>query len=313
MIFAASVGSQGAGVERYAAYVPFVLSPGRDIAIEEPVSFPMLAYTAHLEKLHHLYAISVGPFPQPEQARKFIASIKASLMWLSLNYRVGISYPKDISDVELFDEPVRIADKGAFKELMKTAGWDVADGHYDADKIVVRPEHKKLSRWEMGNATVRLRIGTDNAIGCLGTAVDFPYLDQVHGSDKLQLAIELYGASSFELTENAKLITLVTSLESLVPNVEVSSCVQHCLRETINLMKKKRDSYARESADRKEVDQLLTRVGQLRFQSIGSALRTYVSTIVEGAGDLGDSDKVAARLRKVYDLRSRLLHEGIAD
>ncbi len=33
-------------------------------------------------------------------------------------------------------------------------GWEATDGNYDADKAVIRPEAKRLLRWEMGGVIV---------------------------------------------------------------------------------------------------------------------------------------------------------------
>jgi hypothetical protein len=313
MLFAVSIGSDGTGPERYALYLPFILSPGRDIAVEETVSFPLMDYTAQLEKLHQFYAISVGPFSRAELAKEHTAQIKAALLWLSLKDRIGISYSKRMSDITFYDGPVEISERSNLRELARTVGWSFVDGNYDADKSVIRPEHKKLMRWEMGNVAVKAGISVDHFGNRIREALEFPQIKRIGELPKLQLAIELYSACSFEVTDNAQLVTLVTALESLTPRPKIPVCAEDCLREATDLVKAKRDSCDTSSVNWKDLNHLLSRLDNLRAQSIRRSLIAYVSLLVGRASELGDPKEVSARLDHAYSLRSALLHNGIAE
>ena len=71
-----SVGSDGKGSERYMVYIPFVLAPGRELCeIQGLVQFTFGKYKAKLEKLQNLYAISVGPFNNEEEAHDYIPHV----------------------------------------------------------------------------------------------------------------------------------------------------------------------------------------------------------------------------------------------
>jgi hypothetical protein len=137
------------------AYLPFVLAPGVNLApIEDPIASTQGSFNLKLEKLHHLYALSSGPFPSKEAAAAHLDQLRASLLWLSLSYRVGVSYSKTLGNLELFGAPQPVPDSGLISQVAGNIGWTATDGHYDADKALVRPDHKRLIRWETGQASL---------------------------------------------------------------------------------------------------------------------------------------------------------------
>lgn len=311
MIFTISIGSSGSGKERYTLYFPFVLSPGREL--ETPLLFPLDSQTLRLEKYNYLYAISAGPFNRQENARKYVSTVRAALLWLSLTHQLGISYPKDISEITYFKEPVELSDKSNLRQIAKSVGWEYVHGHYDADKIVVVPEHEKLTRWETGKSGVMLEIGADNFTHCVRTAIEFPNLEKITELPRLQLAIELYSVFSFELSENAQFIALVTSLESLIPVENIPDHAYQSLRKAKERLIGARDRYEKDSEEWSDMNHLVSRLGGLRNKSIGVTLRGFISNVVERAPNLGDPDEVSDKFKNIYALRSRLLHKGVAD
>lgn len=93
MIFAVSAGSEGSGPERYVAYLPFVLAPGASLgSLENPVTSSEGSLNLKLEKLNHLHTVSLGPFASTDAAAAHLDRLRASLLWLSLEYAVGVSW-----------------------------------------------------------------------------------------------------------------------------------------------------------------------------------------------------------------------------
>lgn len=98
MLFAISRGSDGSGAERYVVYVPFTLAPGVSLqALDRPAVLPGPGYQLTLERLQYLHAIMLGTFGSPEEARSYVNKARASLLWLSLKFNCGVSYPKVLS------------------------------------------------------------------------------------------------------------------------------------------------------------------------------------------------------------------------
>jgi hypothetical protein len=314
MIFSISIGSAGDGEERYLVYAPFILGPGRDIvSLDKPLRFTVGSYEGKLEKLIHQYALSLGPFSMEEAAFDFLPRLKAALLWYSLRCRVGLRYPKEVSKVQYYDEPVHISDESSLKGLAEVAGWEAADGNYDANQLVVLADHKRLTRFEPGNVAFHIGMANTKFADSISEALSFPSIARIAELPKLQLAIELYGGYAFELTDNAQFVTLVTSLEALIPDVASREHVIQCLRKAKDVVRETRNSYAVRDQEWDDLNRLMSRIGNLETESIGHTLRQYAVEVARRAGTLGNPDEIATRLKDTYSVRSRLLHDGIAD
>ncbi len=311
MIFAVAAGSEGSGSERYVAYLPFVLAPGASLgSLESPVTSTEGSLELKLEKLHHLHAVSLGPFSSTDVAACHLDRLRASLLWLSLEHAVGVSYSKILGDVKLFDAPQPVHDSGLISQVAAFVGWSATDGHYDAEKALIRPDHKRLMRWETGQVSVVIGIGVENFFKSLKEALLFSRLQDVMANEKLKLAIELYATYRFELSHNAQLITLVTALESLIPDMEIAACSATVLTQAKEVVKAGRDQYKQDSAEWSAVNHLLSRIGLLKTEAIATTLRDYVSLVASRHPELGEPEELSTKLRDVYSVRSTLLHEG---
>ncbi len=313
MIFAISPGSSGSGHDRYTAYLPFVMAPGAALVpFDAPVKNDQGSYTLRLEKLQNLYAISSGEFQSPEAAAAGLDELRASLLWVSLQHGAGVSYSRSCQDVNMFDAPIA-ADSGPIADVVRTKAWEATDGHYDADKAAIIPDHKRLTRWEMGRASVQVGISVANFFNSIVEARSLGVLGGVMHNDKLKLAIELCAAYRFELSDTAQFISLVSALESLLPDVNVAEYASSALLQAKSVVAGCRDAYQRDSKEWKSINHLLSRIGMLKTEAIGTTFRAYLSEVVSRNIALGNPDEVSVVLRKVYSIRSALLHDGRAD
>lgn len=309
-----SIGSSGKGDERYLLYIPFTFSPGRELSnVDIDKNQNIDGHEIGFEKNQNYYALTFGPFKTEEQANSYYPKIKSALLWVSLKYLIGISTPSKLTAVSIMDAPTPIPDKGPIKEIADVVGWDATEGHYDADKSVARPDHKKLIRWEMGQANVIAGLGANNFIACIREALSFPNPENIQIDSKLQLAIELYSSYFFEQSHEAKFIKLVTVLEALVPEYLTEEPANSLAQEINNLIKAKRNEYSKESDEWKELDQFLSRAGQLKCLSIGRSLRIYIGGVIKEHPTLGENEDVMSKLKDLYNIRSKLLHEGTGD
>lgn len=314
MIFATSVGSNGSGDVRYVAYLPFALATGASLAtIQDSMGALQSQFGLSLEKLQNFYALTAGPFKTDVEAVSHLELLRAALLWLSLVEGVGVSYSRVYGEVRLYDTPVVISESSSIFELAKNAGWTATDGDYDADKALVRPEHKRLTRWEMGQPSVAVSLSVQNFFATVGEALSFTKLSAVSDNPKLKLAIELYAAFRFELSQNAQLLTLVSSLESLLPDTEIAASAKTALKEATKAIKSVRDRHASGSSEWTSIDRFLARVAGLKRQSIGNTLKTYASEIVSRYPELGQPIEIEKKLTQAYSVRSHLLHKGQAD
>lgn len=230
MLFAISAGSDGSGLERFVASIPFVLSPGSTLQLAETAihSFED-GGQVKLEKLQLRYAASVGPYASEAEAQFGLQKLTAALLWSALEFNVGLRYPGERGLVHLHEQPIPILNIEPMAHIGKITGWNETDGHYDADTPIVLPDHKRLLRFEGGQATITAGIGSDIFMKKLAEALAFPKTSAVAEDNKLRLAIEICAGHLFEISNNAQFVALVTALEALLPDSAISPAAANAL------------------------------------------------------------------------------------
>lgn len=310
MIFAISPGTAGRGEERFVATLPFWLSPGSMLQLpEESTQFTGATGRLTVERLHHLYIASLGSFPSTDAAEQGLAQLRAAVLWCAIEFGTGLRYPVETGAVSLFDQPITIpvVQPMAHGEV---TGWECTDGHYEAGEALIRPDHKRLVRFEFGRATMTAGIAVDRFVAKAEEALSFKHLSKVAGDDKLKLAIEVAMSHRFEASDNAQFITLITSIEALLPALPVSPAASVAIAEVAQIIRGKRDTLPRVDAEWSELERLLNRVNNLRLDSIGAGMRSFVNTILDRHPGLGDCQAISKQVCDAYNTRSRLLHDG---
>lgn len=312
MIFACSIGSAGETEESYSINFPLVLSPGKELNIEDISSFQMsdgLRYS--LEKHHYLYSLKVERFSTRDAAQNYLNNLIASLRWVSLKNRLGIRFPSVIHKPIFPEEPTTISKKSNIYNIAKNNGWSVIDGNYDVDKLTIVPEHKKLIRWESGQATITLGLNSEAFFNDINEGISFKGLNNILSENKLCLAIELYSSYQFELSTTAKFIKLVTVIESLLPNLEIPEDNIPLLIKAMKVLKDERKAANSREENTESIEHLMSRLGSLKRQSIGTTMELFISNCLDEFPDLGEKDIILPKLKELYNIRSSLLHDGV--
>ena len=314
MLFSWSVGSNGSGPDRFVLYVPFTVSLGCEISsIDREMEHNIEGYKIGLEKLTNFYAITVGEFNSIDEAHRFFPKLCSSFLWASLKLKAGISYPKLITEINLEDNPVQISKDSNFRMVTDLVGWNEVDGYYDADKAVMRPEGKKLIKIETGRPTVVIGVNAEDFVKFISEAISFESPENIVNDKKLKLAINLYSTSHYEVSDNAKFITIVNVLEALKKQEEISNVSKEVLKSAKSHIKEKRDLYDKHSEEWKELENLISQVGQLKRQSVKKSIKKFISETIGENPELGDQKTISKKVGDVYDIRSNLLHDGTAD
>lgn len=58
---------------------------------------------------------------------------------------------------------------------------------------------------------------------------------------------------------------------------------------------------------------MISRIGQLKKQSINKSIKKFISETIKEAPELGDKEEISKKISDIYDLRSNLLHDGVVD
>lgn len=266
-----------------------------------------------LEKLQLRYLASVGPYASESEAELGLQKLIAALLWSALEFSVGLRYPGERGAVHFHEQPLPIPNVEPMAYIGKITGWQATDGHYDADAPIVRPDHKRLVRFEGGQATITIGINSDNFLKTLAEALQFPGAASVAKDNKLRLAIEVCAGHKFEISDNAQFVALVTALEALLPDSIVPPAAASALAQARAAVLEARNQHPVESIEWSQVNHLLSRVGKLKQEAIGISMRSFALAAIQRNPDLGDADTASRALRDAYSVRSSLLHDGHAD
>ncbi len=312
MLFSIGIGSSGEGTPSYPVRLPFTLSPSRTLKLADGSSFELLGHACEISQEHNQYVLTIGGFDSEDEASTFLLKACAGLIWFGLKSSVGVRFNPDKTPVELFAKPKSIAEGSPIFSIASEKRWREYDGHYDADKTIVRPDHKRLMVFTGGSATVQ--IGTPISIlsRTMLESMEEGRPELVLYDPKLRLACEVYLSSHFESTPAARFLSLITTLEILITDASASEPVQamalRFIGEATAAQKAEEDV-----AVRREFESLVSRLAYLRYRSIKSQLRNLVEETLRTAADIAEPARISKEVSRLYDLRSTLVHTGEAD
>jgi hypothetical protein len=190
-------------------------------------------------------------------------------------------------------------------------GWYELDGQYDADKTIIRPEHKRLLIWATGTPTIRLDTPADLLAKNMLDGMVEGRPERVFDDPKLHLACEVYLASHFESTPAASFLSRITTLEILAKDAPATDPIRTMVERFIVEAKK-----AKADADgptlKAEFESLASRLGYLRYRSIKSGIRRVVEDALSNDPEVRAPADVAKEVSRLYDLRSTMVHMGEA-
>lgn len=131
--------------------------------------------------------------------------------------------------------------------------------------------------------------------------------------DKLRLAIEVYSTSFFEISVNAKFIALVTVLEILKEEHQVSELECETIDEVVGQIGIKRKKLKKENPDSDYylLDNLMGNIGHLKTASKGKSIQMLIAELFDPNVDT--HKPYLQKIKQIYRLRGDLLHDGIAD
>lgn len=312
MLFSFGIGSAGVGAPSYSVRLPFTLSPSRTLKLADGGRFELLGHVCEISQEYNQYALTIVGFDSEDAASTFLLKACAGLIWFGLKNSVGIRFNPDTTPANTFTQPKPIAEDSPFASIVSEKGWREYDGHYDADKTIVRPDHKKLFVFTAGS--VSAQVGTPVSVMSKtfleGMAEGRPEL--VLRDPKLRLACEVYLSSHFENTPAASFLSRITTLEILVTGAPTSVPVQTMVERFIDEANAaKKDE--KDAAVRREFESLVSRLAYLRDQSIKSRIRSLIDEKMRAEPDIAEPAKVSKEVSRLYDLRSTLVHTGEAD
>ncbi|MCA9945412.1 MAG: hypothetical protein KC449_18140 [Anaerolineales bacterium] len=127
--------------------------------------------------------------------------------------------------------------------------------------------------------------------------------------EKYKTALELYSAFFTETSQNAKFLTLVMVLETLAESKKRPQLVLELLKDFRNQIEELENKLSADSEEFISLDSLKRELTFRQEDSIRKQIRAlvYDTLLINGDEDAEETAKLAV---KIYDKRSKLVHEG---
>jgi hypothetical protein len=303
------IGSAGESEPSYSVRLPFTLSPGRTLKLGDDGQFNLLGQMCEITQEGDQYVLTIGRFDTKDAASTFLAKAAAGLIWFGLTKSVGFRFNPVPTPVFLFEQPKPIAEGSMIAPIARKKGWHEIDGHYDADKSTIKPEHKRLIKFAAGAVTVRLDTAVTMLSEAMRQGMGQGRPELVLRNSKLRLASEVYLSSHFENTPTASFLSRITTLEILVEDAPASGSVKTMVEGFIDDAKAEQKGEPNPEIQR-EFQSLVSRLNYLRNRSIKSGIQTLVEQNLRAETDSDEAAEVSREISQLYDLRSTLVHSG---
>jgi hypothetical protein len=314
MLFSLGPGSKGTNVVSYSIRLPVFVSPGKEISSsgKEGADFAFEGYQAEIQRKGNLYVIIIRGFPSEQIAGDFLRKVGAGLIWADLRYHIGLRFTIEPTSIHFYDPPLEISDKSRDTNLMPEIEWTHIDGDYYGDNTVIVPEHKRLILTNMGRVNVIAGTGASILAQTVSEAMAYPNPERVFDEPKLKLAYEVYSSAFFESSDNARFLTLVMVLEVLRADNDAPDYIVTMVDELMCQLKELRSKSLNESYDR-DYGALVSGLGSLKKRSKKQGISSLVAEKLKLDEGVNDPTAVGREVSGIYDLRSKLVHDGIAD
>jgi hypothetical protein len=251
--------------------VPFIVAPALEFETEVTETFGKVRLTVRSASFGYSRFLFEG-FDSAEDARRMFSTLKAGALGAGLYAGCGVRITDDL--LELNDTtplPSELDRPMVYREGRDLSGIFL---------------HAGEPRFIASKVVPRFMEG-------LRTGLTFESVSIAMQNQRVQLAALLYADSYFEKSPQARFLALIGVLEVLKDHDPISTDAQKLIDRFVEEVKQ---------ADVPEAQSLTQRLGYLKTVSINQGIRSMVRR------HLGD--EAARNVGKLYDHRSRLVHNG---
>lgn len=292
----------------YTLSFPFRLPEGQVINTNENlVKIGRLEFS--LTQQTNWYILKVEGFKSEEEAKESLKQLWSGFMWVTLNTNIAPNAALEFQEVKYLEDPI-----GSGKHLAKSFGTpsdEPVDSLIDSSRPSVFLSDKKIRFITMGDATFTIGTKSERILEILTEHLSFSKPDEPYNDDKLRVAVDLYAAYFTESSANARFLTLVMALETLAQAVPRPEVVRNLLEKWNNEVEQIKLTN-NDSELAATLDSLSNELFLKKENSIRSQIRTLVLETLKYAGQ-EKAEEMAKSAVKIYDQRSKLVHDGKID
>ena len=284
------------------------MAPGYEISgLEEPCEFTVDDLSWVFEYKSGYYVLKVTGLDSEAACRDYLHHLWPGFNWLLLKRGVAIKATLTFDKVTYASDPEAAARN--LERTMNLAYKGPVDGLVNAGIPSAYPSHKNIRVVGVGSPNVIVTMPLSDVYAFLKEGIDIRKDKPSMNDRRLQTALDLYSAYWYEHTGNARLLTLVLALESLMTNPPRHNVVVELLGKWKPEVKSLKDKFKSNSDEYHALESLER---ELLFKKTESLRRQVRSLVLRSLEFLGHDkpDEIADRAVWVYDQRSTLVHKG---
>jgi len=288
---------------------PFQLGKGID--------FPKLANDSkQVEKLslsicrqNYFYVMEIKGFESEQAAKEYLNRVWAGMAWVSLNTCIPFSAEVILGNVTFAPDP-----KLAAINLAKSFGLHIdggVDGLASGDQDpIVFPSNKTIKTISFtGSASSSSPLSFNDIYHYLAEIINAPSTPHITLNPKLKTAFELYSAHHYEITQNARFLTLIISLEILFEEKPKTRNAIDLLNQWESDLDKIQVDLGKNSDDYISLTELKRELFYRKSNSKRSQMRYLIRETFSGE-DNAYIQEIEKKAVCLYDKRSELVHKG---
>ena len=286
----------------YTLRFPFRLASGQEIInLEQPYEVEHTGIYLQLRAASGMYYFLAELFPDEQAGKAFIPKLWAGLMWALLNRGLAPAVNPSPQNIRYFDNPQAVAKNLGLKaQKIDSILNDSCPAVYETDKSV--------SMIFGHQARLTQGFNPENIVSFIKEALSLPHPENILSDKKLKVALDLYNAFFWESSVNARFLTLNMALEALAPQEFKHQYAIDAITRWIAEIEQLILSVDPDSEEFFAYESLKREIGFRKEQSIRSSIRNLVGSTLKGTDP--EAEVLARRAVHLYDIRSRLVHDG---
>ena len=264
-----------------------------------------LTFTLSWDGQYHI--LLVDGFRSDHDGNAFLESLHSSIAWLLLDCDVPVEAELTPQHVEYCEDPVLAA-----QNVSKNLGlqFESLDGILDGAKAAVFETTKRLCVMVANAPSVYVTVSAEKVLDAILEGSHFTGSTKLASDPKLRVALKLYGAYFTEASTTARFLTLIMALEALASPVPRPPRTVEMLNSWAAEVDSQLSQVGLDSEDAAALEALRQEVLFRRESSIRSQIRQLIFSTLQHDNDVNIQTRLGLRL---YDLRSRLVHDGSID
>lgn len=255
--------------------------------------------------------LMVDGITSEDHAKNIFNQLRTAIHLLSIKLNIGIKFENTFRVLDKFPDP-----KKAAQNIAKSFGvQDEEDKEVDYiidehENSLFLTESKKM-HLKMGNASLTIGVPVKSILYELKEGINL-HINADSLDSKLKIAVNIYNSHFFENTLKSKYITLVMALECLSPRSKKHKIASKIFKTVTWALFKFKLLYKINGEKEMAIQSLIDDLKYKEELSITNQLKIMVKTALEkNRVNSSEIDQKLKFVSKVYDLRSRLVHDGI--